>query len=307
MAAKMLGMRLLSTYRRLPADEWGKLVKSVTNPTVSEAVHHITRGPGFVLFENVFSKADIDEANQIVSDFAAKELKRELAKEEYTFGKDTGHSNIYNAQAMQGVRMWNLLEKGQVFERLIQPEIKLQIIDQILGDDFCLGSFAANYLQPGAAAQKAHLDYPYWDYVNGQGKGKGSWPSAPKFNADHVFLMNIQSLIMMDDFTLDNGATAVVPFSQREVCWPNEKLFDEQCNYVTGKKGTLLIFTGLMHHGSTANRSAAKRCSLLGQYLPKYVRPMEDMNQVGAAVRARATPRMKQLLGEHTPYPKVFE
>lgn len=307
MAFKMLGARLMSTYRRLPDAEWSALVKKVTNPTVAEAVEHITRGPGFVLFDNVFSSADIDEANSIVSAFAEQELKRGLSKESYTFGKDTGHSNIYNAAAQQGVRMWNLLEKGEVFERLIQPEIKLQIIDKILGDDFCLGSFAANYLQPGAAAQKAHLDYPYWDYSSGEGTGKGAWPTKPKFGADDTFLMNLQSLIMMDDFTLENGPTAVVPYSQREIRWPDEHQFNAACNYVTGKKGTLLVFTGVMHHASTMNKSNTKRCSLLGQYLPKYVRPMEDMNQIGNAVRARATPRMKQLLGEHTPYPKVFE
>jgi hypothetical protein len=64
----------------MPPAEWAQLVKSVTNPTVAEAVHHITRGPGFVLFDNLFPKADIDEANRIVDEHAHKELKRELAK-----------------------------------------------------------------------------------------------------------------------------------------------------------------------------------------------------------------------------------
>jgi hypothetical protein len=98
-------------------------------------------------------------------------------QEEYKFGKDTGHDNIYNKEAAQGIRMWNLLEKGLIFEKLVQPEIPMKIVDKVIGDDFCLGSIAANYLQPGAAAQKPHLDYPYWDYVNGQGTGSGAWPS----------------------------------------------------------------------------------------------------------------------------------
>jgi hypothetical protein len=115
--------------------------------------------------------------------------------------------------------------------------------------------------------------------------------------------------------TRTNGATAIIPFSQRNIAWPDEAHFDRTYNLVTGQRGTVLLFTGLLQHGSTANASTIKRTSVLAQYLPKYVRPMEDMDQVGDAVRwawpcasyvrKRATPRMKQLLGEHTPYPKV--
>ena len=32
---------------------------------------------------------------------------------------------------------------------------------------------------------------------------------------------------MMDDFTVENGATACVPFTQREASWPDEDLFDK--------------------------------------------------------------------------------
>lgn len=101
-----------------------------------------------------------------------------ILKTEYTFGKDTGHDNIYGAAAVQGVRMWNLLEKGEIFEKLVMPAEPMRVTGGVLGDDFCLGSLAANYLQPGAGAQKPHLDYPYWDFINGHGAGKGAWPGA---------------------------------------------------------------------------------------------------------------------------------
>ena len=78
--------------------------------------------------------------------------------------------------ASQGVRVWNLIEKGVIFEKMVQPEVAMKVVDKVIGDDFCLGSFAANYLQPGAGSQKPHLDYPYWDYVNGRGSGSGAWP-----------------------------------------------------------------------------------------------------------------------------------
>lgn len=112
----------------------------------------------------------------------------------------------------------------------------------------------------------------------------------------------------MDDFTLENGATACVPYTQQEVCWPNEDEFDNNFIQITGKKGTTMMFTGLLHHAARTNNSkTGTRTSILGQYLPKYVRPMEDPKDIGEEVRQRATPRMKQLLGFHQLYPKSFD
>ena len=127
----------------------------------------------------------------------------------------------------------------------------------------------------------------------------------PKRN---FFSMNCQSLIMCDDFTIDNGATAILPYSQRNIEWPNKEYFEENCVHVTGKKGTVMLFTGLLHHCSSKNVSDKPRTSILGQYLSKFVSPMEDIDgQVCQDVKDRASERMKQLLGEHQIYPKMFE
>lgn len=92
---------------------------------------------------------------------------------------------------------------------MVQQETLMKVIDQILGKDFCLGSLAANFLTFGAGRQSPHLDYPYWDFIQ-----QDSWKASPKLGPDHKFFMNMQVLIMMDDFTLENGATAIVPYTQ---------------------------------------------------------------------------------------------
>ena len=106
----------------------------------------------------------------------------------------------------------------------------MAIIEGILGDDFCLGSFAANYMQPGAVGQNPHIDYPYWDFND-----KKAWKHSPKFGINHPFNMNMQTLIMLNDFTCENGATSLVPYSQLEACWPDEKQYDEMKIQITGK------------------------------------------------------------------------
>ena len=52
--------------------------------------------------------------------------------------------------------------------------------------------------------------------------------------------MNCQSTIMIDDFTEDNGSTALIPGSQKWGKYPkdNDKYFKE-CIKVTGESGSV--------------------------------------------------------------------
>jgi len=170
----------------------------------------LTHGTGFVLFTDLYSKKDLDQAHKILID----QVKKNDAVDAKQVAGQTGHDNIYaNSKkgkvSTQGKRVWNLLSKGQCFETIVQETKVMSVIDKVLGNDFCLGSYAANHLQRGAGHQNPHLDYPYWDY-----KDRKSWVQSPKYDETHHFHMNVQTLIMMDDFTLENGATACVPFSQ---------------------------------------------------------------------------------------------
>ena len=56
------------------------------------------------------------------------------------------------------------------------------------------------------------------------------------------------------------------------------------------------------------NNSSGERTSVLGQYLPKFVKPMEALDRsVDAAVRDAATPELHQLLGLDLRYPELLE
>lgn len=68
----------------------------------------------------------------------------------------------------------------------------------------------------------------------------------------------------MDDFTLDNGATACVPFSQQRIAWPDDNEFEKQKIQVTGKRGTTLMFVGLLQHGARTNNTDKSRSAVLG-------------------------------------------
>ena len=56
------------------------------------------------------------------------------------------------------------------------------------------------------------------------------------------------------------------------------------------------------------NNSDSERTSILGQYLPKFVKPMENLlESVNPDIQASATPALRQLLGSDLRYPELLE
>lgn len=80
-------------------------------------------------------------------------------------------------------RVWNLLNKGDIFRKVAVHPAVMAVGERMLGRDFQvidrfnlfknfkglkwfsfkIGSIASNTIFPGGPGQNPHLDYPYWD------------------------------------------------------------------------------------------------------------------------------------------------
>ena len=223
-----------------------------------EAIDALLNGPGYYLAESVFSAEQVAEANRIINAHSD-----EAQAATHFHGE---HADKIHLQR----RVWNLLNKGQVFVDMVQHPLVMKVFGPILGRQFILGSFAANRLLPGAPGQEPHIDYPYWDLHD-----TGEFPAG--INAG--FHMNCQSLITLHEFTAENGATAVVPGSQSRGAYPSKQDFAKEHVQLSCPPGSLLLFVGMIWHCSMPNNSQGERTSILGQYLPKFVKPMEALDQ----------------------------
>ena len=252
-----------------------------------EAVKALLNGPGYYLAESVFTADEVAAANHIIN------AHSDVAHAATHFHGE--HADKIHLQR----RVWNLLNKGQVFVDMVQHPLVMKVFGKILGRQFILGSFAANRLLPGAPGQEPHIDYPYWDLHD---------PDEFPAGINAGFHMNCQSLISLHEFTAENGATAVVPGSQTRGLYPSKETFDDEHIQLTCPPGSLLLFVGMIWHCSMPNNSSGERTSVLGQYLPKFVKPMEALDRsVDAAVRDAATPELHQLLGLDLRYPELLE
>lgn len=255
-------------------------------PGVQAAVQELCQGRGYLLLEDFYGPDLVEEARARIYHLVDTEPHRTS----HFYGDE-----VNDAQS----RVWNLPAKGNVFRRICTDGRLLAMMRPILGDDLMLSSFAANVLHPGAQAQEPHVDYPYWDLHAAE-----RWPRA--LNASYH--LAVEAVVPLDEFTVENGATAIVPGSQKLACWPDPEEFDARSIRVTMQPGTLLLFPALLWHAGQTNRSGASRAALLGSYTIKSIKPIEDWSRCIRREEAlRYDEGMQELLGLHYPYPAVMD
>ncbi|CAD6556817.1 hypothetical protein LMG28727_06203 [Paraburkholderia kirstenboschensis] len=133
------------------------------------------------------------------------------------------------------VHVHNVLAKSRAADEVAVHPLLRMIVQGILGRDFILNAGAvAMSPDPGCSAQRLHRD-------------DGFYPEPPRPRLPLV----VTAAIALDDFTIANGATQVVPGS---CCWPASRRPEAaeviQCEMPAG---SVLLWDGAVFHGGGAN------------------------------------------------------
>ena len=207
-------------------------------------------------------------------DFAQTPDGRELANETYEafFGKQTRHLS-----AVAG--------RSRVFaeEVLIHPAL-LAVCDEVL-----LGNCANYRLNvahvldrgPGSEIQYPHRDEAVWPHV--------PHPHAP---------IQLASIIALEDFTTENGATRIVPGSHK---WEDRQRVAEEDEFVSAEMtaGSAVIYSGATIHGGGSNTTAdQRRRGMHMSYLVGWLRTEENNYLTVPLELVKTLPkRAQELLG----------
>jgi ectoine hydroxylase-related dioxygenase (phytanoyl-CoA dioxygenase family) len=179
-------------------------------------------------------------------------------------------------------RIFNLLARDPGFERVPLHEAVLPVVEALLGRELLLSSLTAIEMSPGQEAQPFHAD-----------DGSYGLPKPhPPFNATALWALS--------DFTLENGATRLVPDSHRRERNPRR---GEQPEFESAlmPAGSVLVYHGSLWHAGGANRSSARRLAIVCNYCAGFLRQEEC--QLLALPRervARFEPRLRELVGYGT-------
>ena len=233
---------------------------------ITELTEEIVRGKGYVVLPEVLSPTEAQKARDLILQFA----RQERQDKSVVGGKE---------------RLYGLIYQENIFRKLVQEKLIMAVIEAILGEDIVLGGFSAHILHPQAQRMGVHVDYPYWAMPS-------PFPQHP--------ILEIQVIWMIDDFTLDNGAPLFAAGTQNLAIKPDPQKFEQTAQKITGSAGTAIISHGLCWHDTSENNSDRPRISLLGNYTPHYIHPLEN-NLYGfdRPTFDNFTPRLKKLL-RHT-------
>src|SRR5687768_18392283 len=145
-------------------------------------------------------------------------------------------------------RLANLVDKGDVFARMIVMPGILECIEAVIGPDYKLSSLNARSTNPhNPEAQPWHVD------AAAIADERGYWVC--------------NTIWMLDDFTPDNGATRMVPGSHKWRSRPQDVLADPRAAHpqevlLTGRAGSIAVMNAHLWHGGTANRTSAPRLAM---------------------------------------------
>ena len=254
-------------------------------------VQELLNGAGAVRITGLFTPDQIAEARAIIMEHS----ENDSDKATHFQGAAEADGKI----SLQR-RVWNLLAKGEVFSDMAAHPVLMDILRKFLGTEFIMGSIAANRILPGGPGQEPHVDYPYWDFHA---------PETHPVGLNGSFPMNAQVSVLLDPFTVESGATGYVPGSQKELRYPKpEDNFYDHCEQMLGDPGDVALFYGVTWHCAMPNNADHDRNAVLIQYLPKFVKPMEDMPAaLPQSFIDGASADMRQLLGLNYPYPEVLD
>jgi len=221
------------------------------------------RRDGYTIVENAIEPALIEALNAALS-----RLERELDAKPAMNGFE-GHRTV---------RIYNLLARDPVFERVPVHASVLPIIEGVLDPGCLISSLSSIAIDPGEIAQPIHAD----DMVI-------------PLEKPHASIV-CNSMWALSDFTAANGATRLVPGSHRrenpEYGGAYETLPAEMA------KGSVLIWDGALWHGGGANTTDTRRTGVAMNYCAGFIRQQENQ-QLGISPERVLTfePRLRDLVG----------
>jgi hypothetical protein len=180
-------------------------------------------------------------------------------------------------------RIANAVDKGRIFETVIETPQVLAAIEVVLGPDFKLSSLNIRSANPhNGCAQPLHVD-------------SGALPDAQGNSV-------CNSVWLLDDFTERNGALRVVPGSHKWGRAPGPGAKPEGEILMTGKAGDVIVMNAHMWHGGSENYTDHQRRAM-HVYYTRGDKPQQQYQKrlVRPEVQARLSPLGRKLLALDDP------
>ncbi|GGX74675.1 hypothetical protein GCM10011309_26050 [Litorimonas cladophorae] len=240
---------------------------------VDSALQKINRD-GFIIIENLFSPDEMDA------------LKADV---EPRFKHEAGRNNF---EGLATQRLYTMMAETDIANPMVEHPLILGLLDKIFEPNYLLSQLQVINIHPNEAAQPLHYDDGFYP-----------WPRPRR-------ALGAATIIAVDDFTEDNGATILIPKSH---LWGDRMpTADDKATSIKAvmPKGSVLFFLGTLWHGGGANQSNSPRMCLTAQYCAPFCRTQENFSLSVPKTRVKKfSANIQRLLGYsiHPPFMGMVE
>lgn len=212
------------------------------------------------------------------------------------------HQGRNNFEGQRTERIYTLVARHRIFQDIAEDARIMALCDALFMPNYLLTANQAIVIGAGESPQPWHTDDSFYPIARPRP------------------MISLSTIVAVDDFTVENGGTEVVPGSH---LWDDEQIAG---NYFSGDTesdphfadklrglsvpmempaGACLVFAGTLLHRGGANRSAGTRRAFSNQYCEPWARPQENFFlAVPPGEAAKMSARLQSLLGYsiHPPF-----
>jgi hypothetical protein len=175
-------------------------------------------------------------------------------------------------------------------------------------DDFLYMFFLDEYIRAYFGSEYILNSY---GALNNHPYSKNSYQHGHQFHRDvrtysHGFRLMLNMLVMIDDFTIENGATKVVPSSNRLEERPTEQFIENHSIQVTGKAGSIILFDSNLWHSAAPNKTTQSRKALTPTFTRAFMKQQADYPRMLGNDFPK-NEKMRQLLGYNSRTPSSLD
>ncbi|MET0385504.1 MAG: phytanoyl-CoA dioxygenase family protein [Polyangiales bacterium] len=175
------------------------------------------------------------------------------------------------------------------FLSLLDPLPERALLQAFFGGPFILNSFGGVLNRQGAGSYvgRVHRDLRF-------------------FSAGQPMMLNM--LVLLDDFTAQNGATYLLTGSHRSDAKPDDQAFVAGAERLLAQAGSVAVFDSNLWHAAGVNQTTADRRALTLTFTRPFLKPQLDYaRQFGYDAAARFSPDVQQLLGYNSRVPASLD
>jgi len=234
------------TQRETPA-RYGVTEQTVSGTDVERACEQI-RHLGYGIIDGGYAQTWLTSLS------AAFDRTRERYQSEYGGGEQLKAIDEHNTIRLP-------LAKEPMFLELATNSKVLEICSRLISGYTILNQQNGIINPPRAARYNQgawHRDLPYQHFVS-------SRPLA------------INALFCLDAFTIENGATRVLPASHRQEAFPSDDFVEQHAATVTAPAGSFIVLDCMVFHGGGVNATASPRRGVNHVYSIPLIRQQIDL------------------------------